>query len=176
VECTINGIGERAGNAALEEIVMAMHVRRDRYPYETGIAGEQLFRGQPDAQRNYRRARPAEQSCYRTQRLRPRGWNPPGRGAQESVDLRDYDSAVRGRARFQAGPGQSTPDVMPLNIRCEQARLSVDRRALDGHLSPLCAGWPIKSKQRRRSSPAGIDSRYPQAGGLGHAIVRAAFP
>ena len=43
VECTINGIGERAGNAALEEIVMALRVRRDRYPYDTGIAGEQLF-------------------------------------------------------------------------------------------------------------------------------------
>jgi 2-isopropylmalate synthase len=43
VECTINGIGERAGNAALEEIVMAMKVRRDCYPYETGIACEQLF-------------------------------------------------------------------------------------------------------------------------------------
>jgi 2-isopropylmalate synthase len=43
VECTINGIGERAGNASLEEIVMAMRVRHDRYPYETGIAGEHLF-------------------------------------------------------------------------------------------------------------------------------------
>ncbi len=43
VECTINGIGERAGNASLEEIVMAMRVRPDRYPYETAIAGEQLF-------------------------------------------------------------------------------------------------------------------------------------
>jgi 2-isopropylmalate synthase len=43
VECTINGIGERAGNAALEEIVAAMRVRQDRYPYETGIACEQLF-------------------------------------------------------------------------------------------------------------------------------------
>ncbi len=43
VECTINGIGERAGNAALEEIVMAMRVRRDQYPYETAIAGEHLF-------------------------------------------------------------------------------------------------------------------------------------
>jgi 2-isopropylmalate synthase len=43
VECTINGIGERAGNASLEEIVMAMRVRRDTYPYETGVAGEQLF-------------------------------------------------------------------------------------------------------------------------------------
>jgi len=43
VECTINGIGERAGNAALEEIVMAMRVRPDRYPYETGVVGDQIF-------------------------------------------------------------------------------------------------------------------------------------
>jgi 2-isopropylmalate synthase len=43
VECTINGIGERAGNSALEEIVMAMRVRPDRYPYDTGIVGEQIF-------------------------------------------------------------------------------------------------------------------------------------
>jgi 2-isopropylmalate synthase len=43
VECTINGIGERAGNASLEEIVMAMRVRPDKFPYETGIAGEQLY-------------------------------------------------------------------------------------------------------------------------------------
>jgi 2-isopropylmalate synthase len=43
VECTINGIGERAGNASLEEIVMAIRVRPDRYPYDTGVASEQLF-------------------------------------------------------------------------------------------------------------------------------------
>src|SRR5437660_9710488 len=43
VECTINGIGERAGNAALEEIVMAMRVRPDRYPYDTGVVSEQIF-------------------------------------------------------------------------------------------------------------------------------------
>ncbi|MHB8214934.1 MAG: 2-isopropylmalate synthase [Candidatus Sulfotelmatobacter sp.] len=43
VECTINGIGERAGNASLEEIVMAIRVRHDRYPYETGVVGEHLF-------------------------------------------------------------------------------------------------------------------------------------
>jgi 2-isopropylmalate synthase len=44
VECTINGIGERAGNASLEEVVMAMRVRPDRYSYETAITTEQLFR------------------------------------------------------------------------------------------------------------------------------------
>ena len=43
VECTINGIGERAGNAALEEIVMALRVRPDRYAFASGIVGEQLF-------------------------------------------------------------------------------------------------------------------------------------
>lgn len=43
VECAINGIGERAGNAALEEIVMALRVRPDRYPYETGVVTEQLY-------------------------------------------------------------------------------------------------------------------------------------
>ncbi len=43
VECTINGIGERAGNASLEEIVMAMRVRPDRYAYDTGMVSEQLF-------------------------------------------------------------------------------------------------------------------------------------
>ena len=43
VECTINGIGERAGNASLEEIVMALQVRADKYPFETAIAGEQLY-------------------------------------------------------------------------------------------------------------------------------------
>ncbi len=37
IECTINGLGERAGNTALEEVVMAMKVRNDILPYRTGI-------------------------------------------------------------------------------------------------------------------------------------------
>ena len=42
-EVTINGVGERAGNAALEEIVMAMRVRPDRIPYDTAIVSQKLF-------------------------------------------------------------------------------------------------------------------------------------
>jgi 2-isopropylmalate synthase len=42
VECTINGIGERAGNASLEEVVMALKVRREVLGYETGIRSELL--------------------------------------------------------------------------------------------------------------------------------------
>ncbi len=44
VECTINGIGERAGNAALEEIVMALQVRGESLGYETGIRHDRLYR------------------------------------------------------------------------------------------------------------------------------------
>ena len=43
VECTVNGIGERAGNAALEEIVMALVVRRDTLPFSTGVRTDQLY-------------------------------------------------------------------------------------------------------------------------------------
>jgi 2-isopropylmalate synthase len=43
VECTLNGIGERAGNAALEEIAAAMHVRADKLPYTHNIDLEQLY-------------------------------------------------------------------------------------------------------------------------------------
>ncbi len=44
VECTVNGIGERAGNAALEEIVMILETRKDYYPYYTNIDTKQIYR------------------------------------------------------------------------------------------------------------------------------------
>jgi 2-isopropylmalate synthase len=43
IECTVNGIGERAGNCSLEEVVMAMKTRNDRLPFHTGIATEYLY-------------------------------------------------------------------------------------------------------------------------------------
>src|SRR4029079_10754653 len=45
VECTVNGIGERAGNASLEELVMALRVRQDRLPYDTAIVAPALLAG-----------------------------------------------------------------------------------------------------------------------------------
>ena len=44
VECTINGIGERAGNASLEEVVMAIHTRKDVYKLTTGINTHQIYK------------------------------------------------------------------------------------------------------------------------------------
>ena len=43
IECTVNGVGERAGNASLEEVVMAMSVRPDRLPFRNGIDTRQLY-------------------------------------------------------------------------------------------------------------------------------------
>ena len=43
IECTINGIGERAGNCSLEEVVMALKTRQDRLPFQTGIRTEHLY-------------------------------------------------------------------------------------------------------------------------------------
>ncbi|NTW56601.1 MAG: 2-isopropylmalate synthase [Chlorobiaceae bacterium] len=43
IECTVNGIGERAGNASLEEIVMALKVRADLHHFQTGIVTEEIY-------------------------------------------------------------------------------------------------------------------------------------
>jgi 2-isopropylmalate synthase len=43
VECTVNGIGERAGNTSMEEVVMAIHTRRERLGVDTGIVTEQIY-------------------------------------------------------------------------------------------------------------------------------------
>ncbi len=42
VECTINGLGERAGNAALEEVVMAVKTRKDYFPCQTGVNTQEI--------------------------------------------------------------------------------------------------------------------------------------
>jgi 2-isopropylmalate synthase len=43
IECTINGIGERAGNTAMEEVVMAIRTRRDQFQVDTGIVSEEIY-------------------------------------------------------------------------------------------------------------------------------------
>ena len=62
VECTINGIGERAGNAAMEEIVMALRTRHDMMPYKTGIPPSRSCK-----HRVWSRPSPASR-CSRTRR------------------------------------------------------------------------------------------------------------
>jgi 2-isopropylmalate synthase len=130
VECTINGIGERAGNAALEEIVMAMHVRRDRYPYQTGIAGEQLFAAsqllseitgvpvQPNKAVTGRNAFAHEAGIHQDGVLK----NPL------TYEIMTPQSVGVPDSRLVLGKHSGRH---ALNIRCEQLGYQFDRRALD---------------------------------------------
>ena len=98
VECTINGIGERAGNASLEEIVMALSVRSDVMPYRTADPNRRDLSVEPVADRTDRHSRSTEQSHRRAQRIRARSGHSSGRRDKESADLRDNDSAIGRRA------------------------------------------------------------------------------
>src|SRR6202050_2912897 len=130
VECTINGIGERAGNAALEEIVMAMRVRRDRYPYETGIAGEQLFAA--SQMLSEITGVPVQPNKAVT-----------GRNAFAHEAGIHKDGVLKNRLTYDIITAQSVgcPDSKlvrgkpsgrhALNMRCEQLGYHFDRRALD---------------------------------------------
>src|ERR1700735_1678299 len=130
VECTINGIGERAGNASLEEIVMAMRVRPDRYAYETGIVGEQIF------------------SASKLMIVIPGG---PVQPNKSIIGLNAFaheagihqDGVLKNPLTYEIMTPQSVgvPDSKlvlgkhsgrhALSIRCEQLGYQFDRRALD---------------------------------------------
>ncbi len=90
IECTINGLGERAGNCALEEVVMAVRTRRDYFGLELGIdtsadrAG--IAHGQPD--HGLRRA--AQQGSGGRQCICTRLGHPSRRRAQGARHLRDH--------------------------------------------------------------------------------------
>jgi 2-isopropylmalate synthase len=130
VECTINGIGERAGNAALEEIVMAMRVRQDRYPYETAVVAEHLF--------------PASQTLSEITGV-PVQPNKAvtGRNAFAHEAGIHQDGMIKNPLTYEIMTPQSVgvPDSKlvlgkhsgrhALAIRCEQLGYQFDRRALD---------------------------------------------
>ncbi len=82
IECTINGIGERAGNCSLEEVVMALRTRHDYYHCRHAHQHAAARAHQPAGVQHHRHAGAAEQGDRRPQRLRPRGGHPPGRHAQ----------------------------------------------------------------------------------------------
>src|SRR5256885_2124805 len=130
VECTINGIGERAGNASLEEIVMAMRVRPDHYSYDTGIVGEHLY--------------PASQMLSEITGV-PVQPNKAiiGRNAFAHEAGIHQDGMLKNPLTYEIMTPQSVgvPDSKlilgkhsgrhALGIRCEQLGYQFDRRALD---------------------------------------------
>ena len=104
VECAINGIGERAGNASLEEIVMLLHTRQADVGLSTGVDTREIARSSRLRQPPHRLPRAAQQGDRRAQRLRPRVGHPPGRHPQGALDLRDH-----GRHHGRAGRQPARP-------------------------------------------------------------------
>jgi 2-isopropylmalate synthase len=107
VEVTINGIGERAGNTSLEEVVMGLHTRRPIFGLETGIDTTEIMRVSRMVSHYTGLAGTAQQGDRRRQRFRPRGRHPPGRHAQARGDLRDHAPGDGRLAAVGAGPGQA---------------------------------------------------------------------
>ena len=107
VECTINGIGERAGNASLEEVVMAIKTRNDRLSVSDRNPYRKAVPRQSVAFEHHCVWAPTEQGdCWR-KRLCARGRHPPGRLPQREKHLRNYRSSKRGGSGRAAGAGQA---------------------------------------------------------------------
>ena len=100
VECAINGIGERAGNASLEEIVMLLHTRQADIGLHTEVVTREIARTSRMVSRLTGYVGAAEQGDRRAQRVRPRVRDPPGRRPEGAHDLRDHGRDHR-RARGQ---------------------------------------------------------------------------
>ncbi len=107
VECTINGIGERAGNAALEEIAAALYVRGDRYGVSTSIKLDQTLPHQPGARPDHHLQALAQQGHRRRQRLRARVRHSPARHAGQPALLRDHDARPGRRGQNASRPRQA---------------------------------------------------------------------
>ena len=125
VECAVNGIGERAGNAALEEIVMLIATRQDQLGLYTGAVTEGDRQDLADRLAPDRLPGAAEQGDHRPQRVRARVGHPPGRraeGAQHAT--RSWTPRTIGlesnsaRARQALGPPRAATGAGRARLRC----------------------------------------------------------
>ena len=140
VECAINGIGERAGNASLEEIVMLLRTRAADLGLRHGVNTREIARTSRLVSRLTGYAGAAQQGDRRAQRLRARVGHPPGRRAEGAHDLRDHGRHERrpgrqlARARQalrapRAAPGAREPGLSRSRARRSTPRSSASRRS-----------------------------------------------
>ena len=129
IECTINGIGERAGNAALEEVVMAMNTRRDRLRMRPDRHRASVS-GQPVADVHHHLRPAAQQGDRRRERLRARSRHPPGRLSEGTDHLRDHRPASVGVPESKLILGKHS-GRHALTKRCEDLGFDLTREQLD---------------------------------------------
>jgi len=88
VECTINGIGERAGNAALEEIAAALYVRGDHFGVSTSIQARESLSHQPDSRPAHHLPPSPNKAIVGDNAFAPRVRHPSARHAGQSLCYR----------------------------------------------------------------------------------------
>ena len=159
LECTVNGIGERAGNASLEEVVMATRVRRNLLPFETRIDTTELFRtsqllteltGEP-VQANKAivgRNAFAHEAGIHQHDPRP-------------AHLRDHEPggrrrAVDSRAREALGAPRGAKAVRGAGIRAGRGRARPGLSRGDRHGRPGEVGGGRGAGRNRAAEPAGL--------------------
>ena len=164
VECTINGIGERAGNASLEEVVMALRVRRPHFGLDTGIDTRKLYptsrlltqlTGQGDA---------AQQGDRRRERVRARVGHPPARHAQASRHLRNHASGGRRHGRDAPGARQAFRSPRACASAWQSLGHDARRRARSTIIFTRFKALADKKREVHDERPGG-DRAGPRSGG-----------
>ena len=107
VECTVNGIGERAGNAALEEMVMASQVRGAALGFRCNVESREIYRTSQLLSYLTGVFPQPNKAIVGPQRLRPRGRDPPAWHAAERAHLRDHPARDGRHPALHAGAGQA---------------------------------------------------------------------
>ena len=131
IECTINGIGERAGNCSLEEIVMAIKTRTDRLPYPHRHPHRAPLSGQPVAVELDHQLRAATQQGHRgRERVRARGRHPSGRLPEGTSTYEIIDPKTVGVPESKLVLGKHS-GRHALNERCEDLGFDLSQEELD---------------------------------------------
>ncbi|MFQ9126597.1 MAG: hypothetical protein ACLR4Z_07155 [Butyricicoccaceae bacterium] len=113
IECTINGIGERAGNASMEECAMALKTRADHFGIGCNIETTQIYRASRMIQTITGVAVAPTKADRRRECVRTRSRHPSARRHGEQGDLRNHDPGVRRHPeeRYRAGQAFRPPCV-----------------------------------------------------------------
>jgi 2-isopropylmalate synthase len=143
VECTVNGIGERAGNASLEEIVMSIRVRSDLLPYTTGIDPREIY---PSSQLLTALTGEAVQANKAIV-----GRNAFAHEAGIHQDGMLKDRRTKSACRRRRSCSASTPDATPSSAGANRSASSWNATR-----SRRCTGTSCRSRIGKRSSAIAI--------------------
>jgi hypothetical protein len=149
VECTVNGLGERAGNASLEEIVMAVRTRSDVFNLGSRIDTTQIVPASKLGLHDHGLSGAAEQGGGRRQRFRARVGHPPGRGAQAPRDLRDH---ARGRRRLGREPPHAGQALRAQRVPTRLQELGIRWRTRKRSTPPSRASRSSPTRSARSST------------------------